>query len=148
MVAPIDSPPTQKHTPNMDATPPPAPPPAPVPAAPAAATEADGKTIAIIAYITLIGFIVALIMHTSKKTQIGAFHLRQMLGLILTGIVLWPVNIVLMFIPILGWLCMFAIFVCMVGLWIMGLVAALNGEMKPTPVLGPMYQKWFGNAFN
>ena len=128
----------------MDATPPPAPPPPP---APVPADGAEDKTIAIIAYITLIGFIIALVMHSSKKTKIGAYHLRQMLGLILTGIVCWPVNIVLVFIPIIGWLCMFCIWVGMLALWVMGLVAALNGEMKPTPVLGPLYQKWFGKAF-
>jgi uncharacterized membrane protein len=132
----------------MDATPTPAPTPAPPPPpAPAPSGEED-KTVAIIAYITLIGFIIALVMHSSKKTKLGAYHLRQMLGLILTGIVCWPINIILAFIPILGWLCMLGIFFCMVGLWIMGLIAALNGQMKPTPVLGPMYQKWFANAFN
>jgi uncharacterized membrane protein len=127
----------------MDAIPTPTPPPPP---APVASTEED-KTIAIIAYLTFIGFIIALVMHSSKKTKIGAFHLRQMLGLILTGIVCWPINMILVFIPILGWLTMFCIFLGMVALWIMGLVSALNGQMKPVPVLGPMYQKWFGKAF-
>jgi uncharacterized membrane protein len=131
----------------MDATPPPAPPPPPASAATPAAAEGEDKTIAIIAYITLIGFIIALVMHSSKKTKIGAYHLRQMLGLILTGIVCWPVNIVLVFIPILGWLCMLCIWLGMVALWIMGLISALNGQMKPVPVVGPLYQNWFGKAF-
>jgi uncharacterized membrane protein len=33
-------------------------------------------------------------------------------------------------------------------IWILGLVAAINGEMKPMPVVGPMYQKWFGTTFD
>jgi len=28
------------------------------------------------------------------------------------------------------------------------LVAAINGEMKSMPVVGPLYQKWFGNTFD
>jgi len=32
-------------------------------------------------------------------------------------------------------------------LWLMGFIAALNGQMKPMPVVGPMYQKWFANVF-
>ena len=32
-------------------------------------------------------------------------------------------------------------------LWLMGLIAAASGEMKPVPVLGAKYQEWFGKAF-
>ena len=31
--------------------------------------------------------------------------------------------------------------------WIMGIIAAVNGEMKPMPVVGPLYQQWFGTTF-
>src|SRR3954470_9791659 len=116
----------------MDTTPPPvSSSPAPPPTA-----VAEDKTIAILAYITLIGFIAAIVMNSSKKTQLGAFHLRQMLGLFLTGIVC--------IIPLLGILIALFLFV----LWIMGLISAIKGEMKPVPLLGAMYQKGFGTAFN
>ena len=36
----------------------------------------------------------------------------------------------------------------MLVLWILGLVAAINGQMKPMPVVGPLYQKWFGTTFD
>ena len=45
----------------------------------------NGKTIAIISYITLIGWIIALIMHNNNKTELGAYHIRQMLGIMLLG---------------------------------------------------------------
>jgi uncharacterized membrane protein len=32
-------------------------------------------------------------------------------------------------------------------LWILGLIAAVNGQMKPMPVVGEYYQKWFAGAF-
>jgi uncharacterized membrane protein len=114
------------------------PPPAPTSgsAVPPAASVTEDKTVAILSYITLIGFIVAIVMNSSKKTQLGAFHLRQMLGLFLTA--------VLMIIPLLNIL----VFICLFVLWIMGLLSAIKGEMKPVPLVGSLYQKWFGTAFN
>ena len=80
--------------------PPPAQPPQPtIPTTPAA-TGGEDKTVAIIAYLTLIGFIVAIIVHMNKKTKLGAFHLRQMLGFLLTGIAVVFCEIILIFIPI------------------------------------------------
>src|SRR5665213_3720454 len=49
---------------------------------------AEDKTVAIVSYMTMLGFIIAIIIHTSKKTKLGAFHLRRMLGLWLTVIAL------------------------------------------------------------
>lgn len=125
---------------------------------PPAATTED-KTVAIISYLTLIGFIVAIILHSSKKTKLGAFHLRQVLGFILTGFVggicmgvittlllfvlAFMKSIVVLIVPLLY----FAFGISMLVLWVMGLIAAINGQMKPMPVVGPYYQKWFGTTF-
>jgi uncharacterized membrane protein len=112
------------------------------------ATEtAEDKTVAIVSYLTLIGFIAAIIIHNNKKTKLGAFHLRQMLGFMLTWIAVVICGMVLAFIPILGWIAIFGLWVSMLVLWVMGLIAAINGQMKPLPVVGPLYQKWFGNTF-
>jgi uncharacterized membrane protein len=118
----------------------------PAPATPPPSTTED-KTVAIVSYLTLIGFIVAIVMHSSKKTKLGAFHLRQMLGLFLTGLAVGFSQIILLFIPILGWLAIFVLWCSMLALWVMGLIAAVNGQMKPMPVVGPLYQKWFGTTF-
>jgi uncharacterized membrane protein len=128
----------------MDSTPPPITSTATPP--PLAATE--DKTVAILSYLTLIGFIVAIVLHSNKKTQLGAYHLRQMLGLFLTIVAAVVCEFVLIFIPILGWLAIIALWVSIFVFWLMGLVSAAKGKMKPLPVLGPMYQKWFGTAFN
>src|ERR1700712_2294610 len=105
------------------------------------ASATEDHTVAILSYITPLGFIAAIIMHGNKKTSLGSFHLRQALGLFLTGLVFWPVNIVLAFIPILGWLCILCIMFGLIALWIMGLIAAASGQQKPVPVLGDKYQK-------
>jgi uncharacterized membrane protein len=126
-----------------DSTPPPSP--NPSPAQPAAI--AQDRTVAIISYLTLIGFIVAAVLQTSRKTELGAFHLRQTLGLLLTTIAVIIVGSLLLFIPVLGWMCDFALWVALFALWIMGLIGAIKGEMKPVPIIGHLYQEWFGHAF-
>jgi len=135
----------QEREHSMDTT---TPPPVSASAPPPVASASEDKTVAILSYLTLIGFIVAIVMHSSKKTQLGAFHLRQVLGIFLTGAAIFVADFILAFIPILGWLCMLALWVSMLVFWLMGLIGAAKGEMKPVPILGPMYQKWFGNAFN
>lgn len=91
----------------------------------------EGKNVAIIAHLTIIGWIIALIMN-SPKTDLGSFYIRQMLGLGLTAILLsW--------IPILGWILGLVMFV----FWIMSLLGALSGQKKITPILGQYYQDWF-----
>ena len=57
------------------------------------------------------------------------------------------VNAILGFIPIVGWLVGMAILLGLVVLWVMGLIAAANGQMKPVPFVGPYFEKWFGRAF-
>jgi uncharacterized membrane protein len=118
-------------------------PPPPPPAAPAASATED-RTVAILAYITLLGFIIAIVMHGSKKTQIGTFHLRQALGLFVTA---FAGGLILAIIPIIGW-ALIPFFMLGIGiLAIIGIIAAAGGQQKPLPILGEKYQKWFANAF-
>ncbi len=107
-------------------------------------TITEDKTVAILAYITLIGFIVAIVLHSSKKTSLGAFHLRQALGLILSAVVLAFIGVI----PILGWLLAWVGSIFLLVLAIIGLFAAVNGQKKPVPVLGEYYVQWFGTAFD
>lgn len=117
-------------------------------AMPTATSSTEDKTVAILSYLTLIGFIVAIVMHSSKKTKLGAFHLRQVLGIFLTSVALGVCGFVLLFIPILGWLALVALWVGLFALWVMGLISAIKGELKPVPLVGPMFQQWFGSTFN
>ena len=96
------------------------------------AASKDGKSIALIAHLTLIGWIIALVMNNNTKDELGSFYIRQVLGLVLLGLVL-------SFVPILGWIASLGVFV----LWIMSLIGALSGEKKLTPGLGTYFQDWF-----
>jgi uncharacterized membrane protein len=119
-------------------------------AAPAAAVKED-STVALLAYITLIGFIIAIVLHSSKKTALGAFHLRQVLGLFITAFVIWIPCLIISFIPFVNFLMILVwplLGISLFVFWVMGLIAAINGQQKPMPVVGEHYQKWFANAFN
>ena len=62
-----------------------------------AQTNADnGKTTAIVSYITLIGWLIAYFaMHQSNKTSLGSYHLRQTLLLIICGIAYWILTFII-----------------------------------------------------
>lgn len=100
--------------------------------------ENNGKTVAIIAYLTVIGWIIALIMNNSNKTVFASYHIRQALGIMCVGVLL---NILVSFlgIPLLSWIGWAAVIV----LWLLGILSAIQGEMKPVPVLGIQFQEWF-----
>ncbi len=101
-------------------------------------TVEEGKTIAIIAYITIIGLIIAFIMNNDKKNSFAAFHIRQALGIGLFGLALGIVS----YIPFIGWLISMLGSILILVLWIMGLISAINGERKPVPVIGEKFQEW------
>lgn len=93
----------------------------------------DGKTKAIIAHFYWVGWVIALILNSSeKKDEITSFYIRQLLGLFL-------LSIILLFVPIVGWIANIAIFV----FWIISLIGAINGEMKEIPWVGKLFQDWF-----
>ncbi len=97
----------------------------------------NGKTIGIVAYLTLIGWIIALVMHSSNKTEFGAFHIRQMLGIFVVSVLLYFVAGFLG-ISIISWIVQIAVFVY----WLLGFIGAVQGEMKLVP-LGAQFQDWF-----
>lgn len=100
-------------------------------------TVAEGKTIAIISYITFIGTIVAYFMNNDKKNSFAAFHIRQMIGLSILALInsllianfsSWASGIIGIFLFVL---------------WIIGLIGAAQGEEKKVPLLGDQFQDWF-----
>lgn len=102
----------------------------------------DGKTIAMISYLTVIGLVIAFIQNGDKKNPFASYHIRQSLGLAVTGLALGVVNII----PILGWLVSIFGMLFIFVLWIMGLMNALNGKTAPVPLLGEKYNEWFKNV--
>lgn len=81
----------------------------------------DTKTTSIVAYMTWIGFFVALLAGDKEGAK---FHLNQALVILIFFI---PV-----FIPCIGQIWGIFMIVC----WILGLVAAINQEEKEVPLIG------------
>lgn len=81
----------------------------------------DKKTTSIVAYITWIGLIVAFCAGDKEGAK---FHLNQALVIFLFSL--------LSIVPCVGWIWAIFMLVC----WIMGLIAAINQEEKPVPLIG------------
>ena len=91
----------------------------------------DERTKAIIAHITPIGWIIALILNSTDKHEYTSFFLRQTVGIYLVGFVL-------KFIPVIGWLLLVPLF----AFWLLSLVYAVQGDKKIIP-FGEHFQEWF-----
>ncbi len=97
----------------------------------------EGKTTAIISYITLIGTVIAIIMNNSKKNPFAQFHIRQMVGLGVLALI--NQYVIGRFIPMAS----MVIGVGLLVLWIIGFIGAIQGEEKKVPLLGDQFQEWF-----
>ncbi|QCX01593.1 hypothetical protein FGM00_16295 [Aggregatimonas sangjinii] len=99
----------------------------------------DAKKIAIISYVTIIGLVIAFVMNNDKKLDFANYHIRQSVGLFVTGLALGIVGVI----PILGWIInILGIFV-LLYMWVIALTNAMNGKQKPAPILGKKYEEWF-----
>lgn len=92
----------------------------------------DGKNVAIIAHITIIGWIIALVMNSGNKTELGSFYIRQMLGIVILAFV----GSFIPFVNLIVW-------IGVLVLWVMSLIGAFSGEKKLIPLLGEHFQNWF-----
>ncbi|QIE58593.1 hypothetical protein G5B37_03165 [Rasiella rasia] len=107
-------------------------------------TVEEGKTMAIIAYVTLIGLIIAFISNNSSRNEFTSYHIRQSLGIILLSIILsFVVSILvsIIYIPFLSNL----VYVISLILMILGIMNAAQGEKKPVPVVGSFFADIFKN---
>lgn len=93
----------------------------------------DKKITGIVAYFTLIGWLIAYLAGDKEGAK---FHLNQALVLAIAEIILGVVGGILGFIPIVGPLVSAVLSILLVVLWIMGLVAAIKEEEKALPVIG------------
>ncbi|GAA4274790.1 hypothetical protein U6A24_21490 [Aquimarina gracilis] len=98
----------------------------------------QGKTAAIIAYITIFGTLIAFFMNHDRKNQFASFHIRQALGL-------W-----IMFYLLVALAEIFNSIFVHIGFWffsivliIYGLILASREEQKTVPIVGPYFQEWF-----
>jgi uncharacterized membrane protein len=107
--------------------------------------ENNGKTVAILSYITIFGWLVAYFaMHKDKKTTLGSYHLKQSLLLFICAIA-WNVIIMILgsFLPAIIYTVLSLASLVFFVLWIIGLVAAIKEQCKPIPLIGEKAQGMF-----
>lgn len=104
----------------------------------------NGKTVAILSYITWIGWIIALVLHSSYKTSFGAFHLRQSGLIMILFAVLSLLGRIFSKSPLAALSAfLFGILSVMLLVFIiMGILRAANGDTKPLPYIGDYAQKF------
>ena len=99
----------------------------------------DNKTLSIISYITIIGWLVAYFSGKDKADVLLKYHLRQSLGLAIVSIVFnVAFTIIASIVPSLAFLGFVGY--AFIILWIMGIINAANGALKPVPLIGKMFE--------
>jgi uncharacterized membrane protein len=100
----------------------------------------DSKAMSILAYII---FVVPLLTGAHKESEFTKYHTNQGTVLYITAAIWWIVysilTSILIYIPIVGWIV--ALLLSFVGfvfliLAIIGILNAVNGAMKPLPIIG------------
>lgn len=98
----------------------------------------SGKTAAIVAYLTIVGTIIAYFINNETKNTFASFHIRQALGIHITFYLLGA------FVSIFdSWMITWAFWISIIVLGAYGLITAIQGEQKEVPLLGRQFQKWF-----
>ncbi len=98
----------------------------------------QGKTAAVVAYITIIGTIIAYFMNQESKNIFANFHIRQALGVNISFYILGALVSIFD-----SWAISSAFYIFILVLWVFGLITAIREEQKTVPILGPYFQQWF-----
>lgn len=102
-------------------------------------TVKEGKTLAIVSYLTFVGLIIAIVMNLEKRNPFTTFHMRQMLGLIIMLIVS---NMVEKYLHSFTGTALWALTFTS---WIYCLFYCIKGEYRLLPIVGEKFQVWFRN---
>lgn len=98
----------------------------------------QGKTAAIIAYLTIIGTIISYFINNDTKNSFASFHIRQALGIHITFYLL---GIIVSWFD--SWFISAPFYIFIIVLLGYGLIAAIQGERNEVPILGKQFQNWF-----
>lgn len=100
----------------------------------------NGKTIAVISYITWIGTLIAFLINNQKRNLFASFHIRQAIGISVFSLINSLVLINYIDFWVVG-----AIGMVLFIFRIIGIVGALRNEEKKVPLVADIFQDWFKN---
>ncbi|AQX83716.1 import component protein [Elizabethkingia bruuniana] len=101
----------------------------------------DNKTLSVISYVTIIGWIISFVIGKDNANSLLKYHLRQSFGLFIFGILLGIVLQIIMSITglyVLGYIGLINL-----ALMIIGIINAANEAEKPLPLIGKMFEDKF-----
>lgn len=104
----------------------------------------SNKTLAILSYITIIGWIIAFVKgkELNPKSDLVNYHLKQGLGFFIVAVVINIIlTVIVSIVPSLAFLTYVGIIFFV--LWIFGIINAVNEEKRPLPVIGKMFEDKF-----
>ena len=102
----------------------------------------NNKTLSIVSYITLIGWLVAYFLGKDKADALLRYHLKQSLGLAIVSIVFNVIlNVIVSLVPGLAFLGLIGFVI--VVFWILGIINAANSAQKPVPLFGKAFETSF-----
>ena len=103
----------------------------------------EGKGLSIIAYITIIGVLIAFFMNQEKKNSFTFFHIRQSLGL-------WLMYFIFGYVVsgFDSWILTYSFWIFFAVLFLYGLLGAISGKANSIPFLGDFFQKLFKSLGN
>lgn len=111
--------------------------PQPVPAQSGLSSNAAGA----LAYVTIIPAIIFLIIEPYNKNSFVRFHSWQSIFL---GIATFAVDMLLSFIPIVGWMILPLAMLGFLVLWVICLLKAVKGERFKLPLIGNFAEQQAG----
>lgn len=102
------------------------------------ATIKEGKTFAVVAYLTLIGVLIAFFMNQEKRNSFVSFHVRQGLGL-------WLLYFIFGYVVsgFDNWTLTYAFWIFFAVLFIYGIFGAISGQSNKVPLVGDLFQRLF-----
>ncbi|MDI9258462.1 MULTISPECIES: DUF4870 domain-containing protein [Flavobacterium] len=104
-------------------------------------TTDKGKNTAIVAYMTIIGAVIAIFMNQEEnKSDFASFHIRQALGIFLSFFILGY------FVGYANsWTATSAFYLFYFILWIYGFLGAVQEQKREIPLVGRFFQNTFKN---
>jgi hypothetical protein len=101
-------------------------------------TKKEGKTTAIVAYMTIVGALIAFSMNSEPKHEFARFHIRQAFGLHL-----YFLGFALFLSQWFNEYAWYGLYISYFALWGYGISGALTDKKNLVPIFGPYFQKWF-----
>jgi len=101
-------------------------------------TQSQGKNTAIVAYLTMVGALIAITMNMDSKNDFARFHTKQAFGLHL-----FFLGFALFLSQWFNEYAWYGLYISYIVLWGYGFIGAIQNKKQLIPFLGSYFQKWF-----